>query len=452
MELKKIIINDKELKYRNSDENVMIPVEYKEKDSYFRGAWVTSICNDFKASPNENEMKESLLKVLDYFKLLNMNAIIFHVRTYNNAYYKTKMAPIDANFGTYESFDDFDYLKWFINECHNRGIEFHAWLNPYRIRTGGYPEGTTVEDVAKQYENYPLNPAKDPKNILMTSSNGAILNPCKDVVQKYIIDVCNELMENYDIDAIHFDDYFYAQMSKDIDVLIEADQDDYVNFINSNPNCNYKADNADDKKQWRRDNVDKFIYDLSCSIRNFNKENNRSVQLGISPTGIYQNGDGIVTYDENGNAITNGSNTIGQEHNKSYLFCDSKKWIDEEWIDYIIPQSYWGLTHPVAGYADVVDWWDKVVANKKVNLYCGMGIYMSHSDKTYSWAEYPYEASDEILYCTKLNNVKGNCIFSFRSLTECVDNEERKPHEGTIRISKEYWNKPIKTPKTMASK
>ena len=451
MNLKTEVINGVELKYRQSDECVQIPTEYKGKDNYFRSVWVSFICNDFEASTNKEQMKTNLLIVLDYLEKMNMNAIIYHVRTYNNAYYKTMMAPIDPNFGDYESFQNWDYLTWFIDECHKRGIEFHAWLNPYRIKTSGYPEGTTPEDVSKEYVNYPLNPAINPKNILMTASHGAILNPAIKEVQDYIIDVCLELMQNYKVDAIHFDDYFYAQMSENIDVLSEPDQREYLAYINNNE-TNYKADNATDKMQWRRDNVDNFIHNLSNAIRKFNKENNREVQLGISPTGIYQNGDGKVTYDENGNAVTSGSNTCGQQHRTSYLFCDTKKWIDNEWIDYIVPQSYWGFTHPVAGYADVMDWWNKVVENKKVNLYSGMGIYMAEMATTHSWAEYEYEASDQVLYCTKLKNVKGTIIFNFKRLVEDLDNEDHKPHKGLMKIKDEYWNTKVPTPKTMANK
>ncbi len=452
MKLVNYEINNKQLYYRNTEEKVLIPTQYYEKENTFRGAWVTSICNDFVPSPDKETMKKNLLKVLSYFELMNMNVIIFHVRTYNNAYYKTTKAPIDPSYGSYQSFDEWDYLKWFIDECHNRGIEFHAWLNPYRIKSSGLPDGTTVYDVANMYKDYPGNPASNPENILMTYPNGAILNPCKEIVQKHIIDVCSELMENYNIDAIHFDDYFYAKMKEVNDVLNEYDQKDYIEFIKNTPNCNYKIDNEDDKKQWRRDNIDKFIFDLSCAIKVFNEQNNRSVQLGISPTGIYSNGDGKVEYDENGTAISSGSNTNGQEHYSSYLFCDTKKWIDNEWIDYIIPQSYWGFSHPVAGFADVIDWWEKIVKNKRVNLYCGMGMYMSYRETTYSWYENKYEASDEILYGNKFENVKGHCIFSFKTLTDCIDNEECIPHDATIKIKQEYWTRKVNSPKTMASR
>jgi len=452
MEFKKYVVNGTEVKYRGKEEVVLMPESYNEKEEYFRAVWVTPVCNDFQPSPNKEEMKANLLNVLSYLEKMNMNAIVFHVRTYNNAYYRTKLAPIDSNFGTYESFGEWDYLKWFIDECHSRGIEFHAWLNPYRIKSEGFPEGFKETDIAELYKDFPVNPASDPKNILLDYGTGAILNPCKEVVQQYIIDVCLEFMANYNVDAVHFDDYFYVQMSERIEVLKEADQDNYVEYIKNNPNCGFKEDCAKDKKDWRRMNVDNFVYNLSCAMKKFNKENNRQVQLGISPTGIYRNGNGEVTYDENGTAITNGSNTVGQEHYESYLFCDAKKWVDNEWIDYIVPQTYWAFTHPVAGFADVTDWWTKVVRNKKVNLYCGMGLYLSYSKRdTCSWKSNPDEASDQVLYCANKEFVKGTCIFSFRNLVKTIDDDTTIAHNAIEKVYKEYWANKVKTPKTMAN-
>ena len=127
-------------------------------------------------------------------------------------------------------------------------------------------------------------------------------------------------------------------------------------------------------------------------IDGYNKENKKHVQLGISPTGIYKNGDGVVTYDENFNAITTGSDTNGQQHYASYLFCDTVKWCNNGWIDYLLPQSYWARSHPLAGYRRVMDWWDKVLKYKKVNLYSGIGLYMSDlTGKAYSWQTDYYE-------------------------------------------------------------
>ncbi|MBE6124368.1 MAG: hypothetical protein E7184_02350 [Erysipelotrichaceae bacterium] len=427
-------------KYRGTNIEVKFPEEYVRKEKEFRGVWVTPICNDFTPSTNKEEMKSELNRIIKKMKEYHLNAIVFHIRNFNNAYYKTDKAPMDKSFGDFKTWD---YLKWFIKECHKNNIEFHAWLNPYRIKNYGYPADVKEEDVAKEYQDYPLNPASNKDNILITyrneESRGAILNPCKEEVRKHIIDVCMEVIRNYDIDAIHFDDYFYAQMSPNIDVLAEADQNDYEEYIKLNKNCIHKKDNVEDKKNWRRENVNKFIYDLHCEMKKFNDINKdgRYVQLGISPTGIYKNGDG---------SVENGSNTLGQEHYESYLFCDSMKWIDNEWIDYIVPQSYWGFSHPTAGFADVSTWWNKAMEGKKTKLYLGMGVYMSNNPKAYSWSEENnYEASNQLLFTSNLENVSGTCIFVFNNFYD-LENKESCAYNGLKRIKDEYWTNEVKTP------
>ncbi len=443
--LEKLKYDGTNVTYRNSSTAVEIPTDYVQPAAQLRAAWLSSYASTFKPSPDEATMKANLTAELDMLEKYNMNCMIFHIRTTNNAFYQTDLAPIDVNYGTYESFKQWDYLEWLIDECHKRGIEFHAWLNPYRIKAYGYPADSTPETVAAQYANYPKNPASDPENILMTyrddGTKGAILNPYEEVVQDYIVDVCLEVMEKYDVDAIHFDDYFYAQMTKPINVLKEPDQDDYIEYISNNPNSGYSVSSASDKKQWRRDNIDNFIYKLSTAMTAFNIENGRGVQLGISPTGIYRNGNG---------SVSSGSNTAGQEHYESYLFCDTVNWINNEWIDYIMPQSYWAFTHKVAGYADVMDWWNKVVDGTQVNLYSGLGLYMSVSGGNYSWGTQPYEISNQILYTTKLENVKGVSIYSFLSLKQVDGTPSRIAYKGLMRVKNEYWTEKVPTPQTKA--
>lgn len=455
--LQNLTYSGKNVTYRNSTTVVQIPITYESKVNEFRGAWVSCYVGDYSASTNKTTMMNNLTAVLDLLESYNMNAIVFHIRIMNDACYDTDLAPIRSGFGTRSTFASWDYLTWFIGECHKRGIEFHAWLNPYRISANGYSSDATTSDVAAKYSSYPKNAASKVENILMTyrsdGKQGAILNPCKEEVQDYIVDVCLEVMEKYDVDAIHFDDYFYAQMSSGVTVLTEADQADYEAYIASNPSCGYSATSANNKKQWRRDNVDNFIYKLHTAMTEFNIKNKRGVQLGIAPTGIYNNGNGKVTYNSDGSITTTGSNTGGQTHYSSYLFCDTVKWIRNEWIDYICPQSYWGITHSSAGYADVVDWWDKVVEGTSVNLYTGMGIYMSTDySSAYSWTSEEYEASNQVLYNTKFNNVKGTCIYVYSRIKSIQNNSDKIAYNGLMRIKNEYWTEYVSPPKTMASK
>ena len=455
--LQDLVYSGSNVTYRNSSTVVQIPVTYESKVNEFRGAWVSCYVGDYSASTDKNTMKANLTAVLDLLESYNMNAIVFHIRIMNDACYKTDMAPIRSGFGTIDTFNNWDYLTWFISECHERGIEFHAWLNPYRISANGYSSDATVDDVAAKYAAYPKNAAKDTENILMTyrsdGKKGAILNPCKEAVQDYIVDVCLEIMENYDVDAIHFDDYFYAQLSEGNAFLTEADQADYEAYIDANPSCGYSKTSSANKQQWRRDNVDNFIYKLHTAMTEFNAEHHRGVQLGIAPTGIYKNGNGKVTYNSDGSITTTGSNTGGQTHYSSYLFCNTVKWIRNEWIDYICPQSYWAFTHSSAGYADVVDWWDKVVEGTHVNLYTGMGLYMSVDyTSSKSWATEAYEASNQVLYNTKFNNVKGTCIYVFNRMKRIQNDDTLIAHDGLMRIKNEYWTEYVSPPETMASK
>ena len=455
--LQNLVYSGTNVTYRNSSTVVQIPVTYESKTEEFRGAWVTSLVGDFSATTNKTQMMANLTEVLDLLESYNMNAVVFHIRMMNDACYDTDLAPIRSGYGDRSTFASWDYLTWFITECHNRGIEFHAWLNPYRISSNGYDEDATARDVAARYSSYPKNPASKAENILMTyrsdGNQGAILNPCKEEVQDYIVDVCLEVMEKYDVDAIHFDDYFYAQMSPSVTVLTEADQGDYEVYIDDHPTCGYSKTSSSNKQQWRRDNVDSFIYKLHTAMTQFNIEHKRGVQLGIAPTGIYKNGNGKVTYNADGSVSTNGSNTGGQTHYSSYLFCDTVKWIRNEWIDYICPQSYWAFTHTSAAYADVVDWWDKVVEGTHVNLYTGMGIYMSTDyTSSRSWCTEEYEASNQVLYNTKFNNVKGTCIYVYNRMKRIQNNSDLIAHNGLMRIKNEYWTEYVPAPKTMASK
>lgn len=418
--LKPLIIDGKQVTYRNSSQPVMIPTSYQAPERQFRGVWVSQYAGDVKAYTTKESFQAELLSVLDIMEKYRLNTIIYHLRIMNDALYKTNLSP-KSSYVQRIDFEEWDYLEWFIAECHRRGIEFHAWLNPYRIQTSA----DDPKEIARKYQEYPQNPASKAENILV-GKEGAILNPGIPEVRDFLIDVCKDLVANYDIDAIHFDDYFYIAMDQ------SADINTYNKYKGSFTNI----------EDWRREQVNLFIKQLSDELRKYNRIYNRQVQLGISPSGIWKDGDGKVTYDENGTAITSGSNTgSGFEHYKYYLYSDTKKWVDEEWIDYIIPQIYWGFTQPLAPHADLVDWWAQVVRYKKVNLYTGIGLYMAaEKDNKYSWTSNPNELKDQILYNSKHPEVEGVCIYSFRHL-KLFQNQA-----VLIDILNEYWCNPALQP------
>ena len=379
--------------YRGTSIRVQIPDVYEEQETDFRGVWISTMTGDIAKYQSISQYQAEINSVFNIMEHYNLNAMVFHIRIYNDALYDSQLNKRSSYYSTV-NFASWDPLAWIIEECHKRGIEFHAWMNPYRVKASGAPDD--LADYAATEPSY--NIASNPEYLLRTGANGIILNPGEPAVREFLVNTCLEVVEKYDVDAIHFDDYFYAN-----------GVDDAATRAKYNTTGLSIAD-------FRRLQVDLFIEQLSNELRAFNERTGRVVQLGIAPTGIYRNGSytSTYTYDENGNLTSPvGSNTGGFAHYGDYLYCDTKKWIDNEWIDYILPQSYWGFEHSTAGYADVMDWWDKVVEHKDVNLYSGMGVYMIDGG---TWSGRLREALNQIKYGAKLKNVQGHCIYSYKHL------------------------------------
>ena len=412
--------------YKGTNIAVMIPDKFEMQDTYYRGCWVTPLAGCLPKCTDSNSSivsyKAEINEMFDVMEYYNLNALIFHIRIYNDALYPSELNPKSSYMSTSQ-----DLLPWVISECHKRGIEFHAWLNPYRVKSSG---GTTVTEEANKIKaKCPANVGSNPDNLLINSSGGVILNPGIPEVRDFIVDTCMEVIEKYDVDAIHFDDYFYITGVDD-----------------SSTQAKYNTENLSEG-DFRRKQVDLFIEQLSNAMRKYNKDHNRYVQLGISPSGIYRNGDGVVTYDENGNAITTGSKTGGMQHWGNYLYSDTVNWINHEWIDYIMPQSYWAFSQPIAGFADVMSWWDKVCARKNVNLYSGMGIYMSEKPgSNYSWGFDPNEAPNQILYTQTLEHTQGTVFYNYNYLEWALKDSTTLYGQGLAKIKQKMFTSPAILP------
>lgn len=381
------------VKYLNSDEYITMPSTFKFREKELRGAWVSVFAGNINNYTTDKKFKDEMTEMLDILEYYNYNTLIFHIRTHNNALYKSELNP-KASFWSRVDFDRFDPLEWLIDETHKRGMEFHAWMNPYRIQNGS--ETYKAEDYPK------YNAANNPKNVLKGVDGGTIrviLDPGREEVKQFLVNTCMEVVNRYEVDAIHFDDYFYI-----------SNAEDATTYEENNP----KGLGLED---WRRSNVDDFIYRLSKAIRSYNLKSGRYVQLGIAPGGVYKDGNGKVTYDENGTAITNGSLTRVGGHYGGSLYCDTKKWVDNEWIDYIMPQCYHDFKKNVSSFAAKVDWWNAVVKYKKVNLYIGIGFYGPGG----TWDD-PDELKNQLYYMNKLENVDGFAIYSFSTLKQAYKN------------------------------
>lgn len=396
---------------------------YTIEDAEFRAAWVSYYTGDIRYH-NQEQYCEDIDEILDILEFYNMNAMIFHVRANHDAWYKSEINRTNAQLiGV--NFDEFDPLEYVITEAHKRGIEFHAWMNPYRI---GSTYKTTA-DLQEAFKENIENPAYNPDNVLMGSTL-QILDPGIPENRDFIVATCMELVENYDVDAIHFDDYFYASGIDD-----------------TKTRNKYNTENLS-TADFRRKQVDTFIYNLKCALDEFNTTNNRYVQLGISPTGVYQNASSSTEantplseyqYNANGDLVYPQGATQGcQNHYESYLYCDTLKWVNNEWINYILPQTYWARNHSRAPFEKLINWWNMAVKNKDVNLYAGMGIYM--------WTSQTNEALEQVNITSKLENVLGTSIYSFGEIYDGYIGKNN-PARGQMGVVKTYhWNNKVFAP------
>jgi len=249
--------------YRGTNIEVQIPDTYDLQASEFRAVWVTTLTGDIAAYSSETQYKAEMNKVFEVMEYYNLNAMIFHIRTHNNALYNSDLNPVASWYSSVD-FNLWDPLEWIIEESHKRGIEFHAWLNPYRVSTS---YSGTVEDYALTVPSY--NIASNPENLLKTT-NGILLNPGEPAVRNFLVDSVMEIINRYDVDAIHFDDYFYTDGIDD-----------------TTTRNKYNTSNLS-IEDFRRQQIDIFIEQLYNEMRSFSLTNNRVIQLGISPTGIIE--------------------------------------------------------------------------------------------------------------------------------------------------------------------
>ena len=428
--------------YRNTTTQVTRSTSYNYRVQEMRAVWVPTVTGDIAAQNDSsiteiNAYKNRMLFIFNKMEELGMNTMIYQVRPMNDATYPSEYSPWSSYLIKTTTDPGWDPLEWIIEEAHSRGIELHAWMNPYRLTSATTSaHGMTKEQFAATIPSYNIasNPANIYKYYASSTTSGFALNPGLPAVREFINNVVEELVTNYNLDAIHMDDYFYykfdsASGGSSDNRLDDADYQTFLAYQGSFPNTS--AGIAD----WRREQTSLLVQGISNVIKNYNEENDTAIQFGISPTGIYRNGTGTVE---------SGSNTAGQEHYQSYLYADSKRWIESNWLDYIMPQTYWGFEHTVAGYADVVDWWVKVVNRPgiQVNLIAAHGIYRALPTAVYDWDGKINETQNELLFLSKHNTIKGSSFYTFGTFRNTTN---QVVQNGVTNI-KEYWAKKVPGP------
>ena len=300
----------------------------------FRAAWIQSVNGQFRGMPTE-KLKQNLIGQLNSLQKAGINAIIFQVRPEADALYASRLEPWSRFLtGVQGKAPEpyWDPMQFMIDECHKRGMEFHAWINPYRTKT------TLKSELAPNHV-YNIHP-----EWFVTYGDQLYFDPALPESRRHICMVVSDIVSRYDVDAIHMDDYFYPYPIKGKDFPDDA------SFARFGGGFSNKGD-------WRRSNVNVLIKKLHETIR----EIKPWVKFGVSPFGIYRN--------ESSDPL--GSKTKGLQ-NYDDLYADVLLWAREGWIDYNIPQIYWHIGHPVADYETLVKWWARNTENRP--LFIGQSV------------------------------------------------------------------------------
>ena len=300
----------------------------------FRAAWIQSVNGQFRGMPTE-KLKQNLIGQLNSLQKAGINAIIFQVRPEADALYASRLEPWSRFLtGVQGKAPEpyWDPMQFMIDECHKRGMEFHAWINPYRTKT------TLKSELAPNHV-YNIHP-----EWFVTYGDQLYFDPALPESRRHICMVVSDIVSRYDVDAIHMDDYFYPYPIKGKDFPDDA------SFARFGGGFSNKGD-------WRRSNVNVLIKKLHETIR----EIKPWVKFGVSPFGIYRN--------ESSDPL--GSKTKGLQ-NYDDLYADVLLWAREGCIDYNIPQIYWHIGHPVADYETLVKWWARNTENRP--LFIGQSV------------------------------------------------------------------------------
>ncbi len=357
---------------------------YAQPKREFRGAWIATVGNiDWpnRKGLSSDQQQQQFINILNQHQQAGINAVVVQIRSVCDATYPSTLEPwAEVLTGKQGQAPQpyYDPLQFMITECRKRGIEFHAWMNPYRAVSNI----TTAQlDPAHVVRTHP--------DWLLAQGNLRILNPGLPEVRNYVTKVVMDVVRRYDVDGIHFDDYFYPYPQTGLSF---SDDSTYAIY-------NRGIAKRDD---WRRDNIDLLVKQVSDSIRAAKPY----VKFGISPFGIWQN---------RSTAQPLGSATSGlQGYNE--IYADSRKWIQQGWLDYIAPQVYWHIGFAAADYSVLVPWWDNVMkATSGRHLYIGQAAYRVNNDSNVNWLT-PTQIPNQIQFNRQMANVQGNILYNTTSV------------------------------------
>ena len=346
-----------------------------------RGAWIQCVNGQFQGL-GKQKMQSTLTYQLDELQKDGVNVIIFQVRPECDALYESKLEPWSRFLTGQQGIAPkpyWDPLQWMIVECHKRGMELHAWINPYRAKTKGTRQLAANHIAALK----PMN--------CFAYDGQFILNPGIPENRDYICQVVKDIVARYDVDGLHMDDYFYPYPVKG-----ESIPDDELFLDHSN--------GIKDHGDWRRYNVNLFIEQVYKTVH----ETKPWVKVGISPFGIYRNR----------KSSNIGSNTNGTQ-NYDDLYADVLMWVNNGWLDYCVPQIYWEIGHKAADYDTLIRWWNQYAAARPLIIGEDVERTAKAADKTNPQA---HQQAAKMALHRQMPNVAGTVLWYAKAAVDNVGN------------------------------
>jgi uncharacterized lipoprotein YddW (UPF0748 family) len=347
-----------------------------------RAEWIASVVNidwPSRAGLPAEQARAELIGWFDDAKRRNLNTVVLQVRPTADAFWPSPLEPWSEWLTGVQGQDPgYDPLAFAVTEAHRRNLELHAWFNPYRVAMHADPSRLR-----------PDHPARVHPEWVVPYGGKLYYNPGIPEVRRFTEDAILDAVARYDIDAVHFDDYFYPYP------VAGPPFDDEATFQRYGSGFASKAD-------WRRDNVNRLISELSQRIAAIKPW----VKFGVSPFAVWRN----KATDPTGSDTTAGVQTYDD------LGADTRKWVREQWIDYIVPQVYWSIGFTPADYAKVVPWWAETVTGTDVHLYIGQANYkVGISTQHPGWMD-PAELSNHLTFNRAYPAVRGDVFFSAKDV------------------------------------
>ena len=348
-----------------------------------RGAWITTYLNlDWPSSRSLTtaQQQTEIISLLDQLKATGINTVYFQVRSQCDAAYVSSIEPwadifSTANLGAGPN-PVYDPLQFVIDACRKRGMEIHAWFNPYRaVANFNNINNFSANHIARQRPEW-----------LLAQGTLRILDPGIPEVPNYILRVVMDVLRRYDIDGVHYDDYFYPY-PPGTGVTPFNDDATFTQYNRGFPNT------TTGRNDWRRANIDTLIKRTYDSVRAVKPW----VKFGVSPFGIWGNA----------GSVTGGSATSGLQ-SFSAVYADSRKWLQNDWIDYLVPQLYWSIGFSAANYSVLVPWWNALGGRR--HLYSGMAAYKINADSDPNWNN-PSQIPSQIQLNRTQTNFSGSVFF-----------------------------------------